>query len=1020
MKRLIPLLMLLAALYAAAQYKLPDNIPTPNASDLGSYGEIPISYYTGKADISIPLYTLDERGVTLPVTLHYDASGVQMNSLPGWTGHNWLLSAGGAITRKMNYRCDEYIYPEHVNMYLSYPTRNYFQSYASLPTIMAGDDNNHTHLKDSVIYGHNDFSPDVFYFNAMGLSGRFFLGNDGEWKVYCDKNVEVVFDINDGTNYISPFISHYPRMEGSAVTFNQPKTIKGFILRDENGTEYHFGGSTDYIEYFTYFFRSGDGEREASWLANSWYLAKVKDRLGNELYRFTYQRGKFIAQFYNGFEETTVNYNQPHWSSGMYIMSNNDFPYNAQLLSPIYLSSIETLSGKNNLIFNSTDMTIPMTTIYSGLYNLGYLSTNFLSGLVPGSTWSFRPFYYLQTNNADVTPYQYAGYGGDKMTMPLESTCMRRLVSIIMPTLSSTSGTRNYIFEYTSPRMFLAKIKLMDKRIHYAPTDAFISEYRFKYNHLDCLPTDYLTRATDHWGYYNGSSYAIPTTTGGKRSFHLLRNPNGSRCQYGMLSEIVYPTGGKSVLEFEPNDFSRHLNTTRTYMTDSAGLAGGVRIKSIKEYDDTLGATLLRSRTFSYQDPVTHHSSGELFAKPRYYWENWTVWNGNANVTQQFFRTTSILPLSNSFGPHYGYSYVTETDGDKVTEYHYSNISDSMDEPFTPVFSNTIGTPYDEFSERGYRRGKLLSVKRYSGSLLKEETNYAYRADNVEAKYVLTANLAYENLGPSGAYGNYRGGVYKLFYPKYDILQETRRTHDDSNMKPTHITYTRKDTILRTSLGGFTHNVEVRYLENENTRKEQPEKDVCYEYSFNDATAYILAANSFVLTPLRTSTYLEHVLQERHSTHYAWISGNYLPAYETKKSSGYAVEDTLVSYISYTPTGLPARYQRKGEDVTMLVWDADDKHLLAKIVGNMPPLSPPFNGNTTQRQMIDFFNGYRLAHYAQVTSYTYDENSLLTSVTDPLGYTTYYYYDEYNRLTDVRDSNGALLRHFDYNYRNHQ
>lgn len=1013
-------LLSLLSMTAGAQYQLPENIPTPNASELGTFGDIPVSYYTGKADISIPLYNLTERGVTLPVTLNYDASGVQMNNLPGWTGHNWVLNAGGVITRKLNYRCDEYIYPEHVN--LNYPTRNYFQSYASLPAIIAGDDSEYSNLKDSVYHGHNDFSPDIFYFNVMGLSGRFFLGNDGEWKVYCEKNVEVIFDINNNSNYITPFISHYPKPEGNASSYMQPKTIKGFILRDENGIEYHFGGSTDYIEYFTYFFRCGDGEREASWLANSWYLAKVKDRFGNELYSFTYERGKFIVQFYNGCEELLIDYHEaPYgavWATGggMYTVSNISFPYNAQLLAPIYLKKIETLSGSNCLYFTSTDTNIPMTTIYSSLHNMGKLSDSYLRSFVPQATWHFRAFYYLQTDDTDVTPYQYAGYGNaNKNYYPLESTCLRKLTRIHT---TSSPGSRNYSFEYTSPRLFMTKIKMMDTRIHYAQSEAVISEYRFKYNHLDSLPTDYLTTATDHWGYYNGSPYAIPSTTTEKRQFYSQRNPDGGKCKLGMLSEIVYPTGGKSVLEFEPNIFSKYLNASRTDMIDSVSIAGGVRIKSIKEYDDTLCTTLLRSRTFNYKNPYSHVSSGELFAKPRYYWENWTVREGNATITQQFFRTTSILPLSNSFGSHYGYSYVTETDGGKETVYHFTNISDSMDEPFVPIYSISTETPYDEFSERGYKRGKLLSVKIYDDYELKKETKYGYRTDNVENKYVLTANLAFENVAPSGAFAHYNGGIYKLFYPKYDVVRDTTETFSPYS-RPVKREYTYVDKVLTTRYGNYIHQAEARCLQRINTRISVPDTDEFFYYAhdYNDDDSQTLTA-SFLLAPVCTSKCLEQVQIHEHRTHYGEISGNIVPVCETEVKSGAAVADTLFRYLGYNTSGLPTRYQRQGEAVTSLVWDSTGSRVLAKIAGNVQPPAPSFNNNTTQQQMIDYFNNYRTTTTAQVTSYTYDKNSLLTSMTDALGYTTYYYYDLYNRLVDIKDNYGRQLQHFDYNYRN--
>ena len=99
MKTNILFLFCIIAFSAFAQQSIPENVPTPNAASLGHYGDIPVSYYTGNPGITIPLYEITVREVTLPVKLDYDASGVQMNVLPSWTGYNWTLSAGGAITK---------------------------------------------------------------------------------------------------------------------------------------------------------------------------------------------------------------------------------------------------------------------------------------------------------------------------------------------------------------------------------------------------------------------------------------------------------------------------------------------------------------------------------------------------------------------------------------------------------------------------------------------------------------------------------------------------------------------------------------------------------------------------------------------------------------------------------------------------------------------------------------------------------------------------------------------------------
>ena len=129
---------------AEAQVTVPTDIPSPNAADLGEFGNVPVSYYTGKVDISIPLYTLSVKGFSLPISLAYNSGGVMINKLPGWTGENWTLCAGGMITRIRHGRCDELVYPRNLSEYvIPLNMYNYFQSCGSLNRYLNNPYNNY-------------------------------------------------------------------------------------------------------------------------------------------------------------------------------------------------------------------------------------------------------------------------------------------------------------------------------------------------------------------------------------------------------------------------------------------------------------------------------------------------------------------------------------------------------------------------------------------------------------------------------------------------------------------------------------------------------------------------------------------------------------------------------------------------------------------------------------------------------------------------------------------------------------
>ena len=75
------------------------SMPSPTAANLGLYGEIPVSYYTGTPNISIPLYEIKGKQITVPISLTYHPSGIRPEIHPGPVGLGWSLRADGVITR---------------------------------------------------------------------------------------------------------------------------------------------------------------------------------------------------------------------------------------------------------------------------------------------------------------------------------------------------------------------------------------------------------------------------------------------------------------------------------------------------------------------------------------------------------------------------------------------------------------------------------------------------------------------------------------------------------------------------------------------------------------------------------------------------------------------------------------------------------------------------------------------------------------------------------------------------------
>ena len=81
---------------------------SPQAQSFQKYLNHQITEYNGLPEIDIPLYELKIKGLTIPVTLSYHASGIRYKQYDGEVGAGWSLNAGGyRVSRTINGR-DEF------------------------------------------------------------------------------------------------------------------------------------------------------------------------------------------------------------------------------------------------------------------------------------------------------------------------------------------------------------------------------------------------------------------------------------------------------------------------------------------------------------------------------------------------------------------------------------------------------------------------------------------------------------------------------------------------------------------------------------------------------------------------------------------------------------------------------------------------------------------------------------------------------------------------------------------------
>jgi len=124
----------------------------------------------------------------------------------------------------------------------------------------------------------------------------------------------------------------------------------------------------------------------------------------------------------------------------------------------------------------------------------------------------------------------------------------------------------------------------------------------------------------------------------------------------------------------------------------------------------------------------------------------------------------------------------------------------------------------------------------------------------------------------------------------------------------------------------------------------------------------------------------------------------------SKNSSDF---EERVVYHKYDAKGNPLELSKTDGTKVVYKWATTHRKPLAKIV----------NASLVEVQNVTGDLRADLPK-AQVTTYTYTGPlNLLSTVTDPRGYTTNYTYDEFNRLKFVKDAEGNILSKNQYNYK---
>lgn len=1019
-------LLLVSVLRAFCQPMPLLNVPSPEVAGLGEYGMVPVGLYTGVPDISVPLHEMKVGGNSFSVTASYHLASVKPGMQEGCLGLGWSLQSGGYISRSVNGIYDEQM---HADGY----TPGYYANAYRLKGMTNEQFNEATKSIRSEVGAHTSYyelSADEFSFSFFGYSGTFFYNENGGWTVVSDQDIRVEFNPAEGDGFIhfKSLLSRFNPGFWSNQGYND-RFFNRFTLVTPDGCRYEFGGikATEYS--ISYYNRS-----YSDLVATTWRLSKIVTP-DNRVVTYDYEATDLLCDLRYVPQSKVVYdlYCDPSLpSSGRNAMT-------GFLVMPVRLASIETPDERISFdyftdpVYGERFWSMALGWNEDEYYPVDIFNIIHDFDMKQFSVFMKTPLDYTSSpilqqsvrNNLKHSVLHRIGIRNKHDVKRARSVYFdytfnnRRKVSLI----ASREGIPPLVPDYASaPGMLL----LRGYKVPVSLTPDKDPEYAFAYNADSPMPDSYTNAETDYWGYYAGRNVSFAAIPEFKKP-----DPSLKYAQSDVLTEITYPTGGKSRFEYELNSYSRVVDVSHTRLNSQSGKAGGLRVSAVSRHD--AAGVLLDRKKYYYAESRNAASSGILSSAPVYSISYTSADKKTLKLESQAGYCASVTNLNS---PVVGYSCVIEETLDAsgnsqgYIKRRYSNYDADpygqthFDAPAT--YSNLIGeSAVKPFSSRSMERGRLLSEESYgaSGRLLKKSA-WHYTAVNPGSSRSAHQETLFFCVAMVGGYHYCAGtltdvythvclpdSVIEMEYPSEGSGPgfSTRRTlsYDAHKLLKTETELTSK---------GFARTVNYTYPA--------------------DRTNYRWMVDAHLLSPVveKTTTEGNKSLKETRSYGYCSADSKYIP-YITGVSHLFDGADIRTDYQVQKADAYanPVSVVAKGVN-SVLIWGYEGQRLIARIENAAYDRVRALLGKAPESfSVADRADdiGYGLIEgirhklpKARVAIYKYTSGLKMESVTSPDGQTVFYKYDYLDRLREeyfLEKISGVyqknILNAYDYHYR---
>lgn len=955
----------------------------PEVQSMQKAIDFPASYFTGQANVSIPLYVASSKNISVPITFKYNSGGIKADEIRGWYGIGWNLEAGGMITRTVKGNEDEglrfemlrhkkinrtllpgdpgyYFYKWNlsrdsiINMYQKFggyfvDGGNIGHSSSDLNTVF----NTHNQALSigsnpaplSLLYfneGISDGEPDVFYYNFGEHSGKFIFGADNKpILIPYNEDIKIIPELK------SRFDTEYHETwdDPNDSTVYKMYYFNSFKISIPDGKDYYFGES-DSAKILTPVL--GKPSR-----VNGWYLTRIVDRINADTVYFEYTK-------------------------------------------PL-ITNITDLENKQQFIKNDN------------FGCQGGLTFNF--SLQPNQTGILSK---IITGKEVVTFGRGAFNVADRISGKIYRQIQFGLTSLL------------------SHRFALSTISDWDV------IKNKVSMYSFEYYDLGNYGGP---AAQDFWGYHNGADNgrklmitSDTCTTDGANRFSQW-----PAMELDALKSVIYPTGGKTIFEYEPHDAFAGRNLSNqivesdafyvgqglNYVLTAPNSIGGLRIKKLIQYDPISKDTL--TKRFIYKRFGNNMSSGLLHIPPSLNIDYSSLSCGTS-ASPFYLRSGKNLYIGSGTGQHVTYNNVTvqeEKNGisNGYTEYEfynemnsdscfYSNASsDSTNFSLNNQYNVFPGTQFKLLPENflnGKQKEKRIFTR--SGTLLEQETttykstiypefatpvlfNSVYKKDACSVTFIASAGSYAQsswvpmdetlevypdwfnaNLEDQAEYASIspiqpNKGIRPILPPPYTYYYMYRYRISKMSVRPVQTikkTFESPSSYVidtTTFLYDNTAHINPTSVSSRNSKGETTTQQTLYSFDFNDvnngdSTIYFMK-NAFVNVPVASFNYLNsNVISGGYRTYKykpgtsrdvffiseesRLLSGSTgIPPASLNINSGFPKNLNFPNnyfrkemLFKYNPDNSIAYINKRGNDKIVFLWDYNKNYVVTQAIGS--------------------------------------------------------------------------------------